>query len=1344
MTYGYSLGARCNRFIDCRSRLLLAWLLVATVLATFVQAGPSGIQAYPLKHSQSDDVVPLLRKQLLELASDSKVYSNAQANQVLVQGSDETQQLAERLLKALDQPGGVATDPAARSREVKGYRVEGDLPTLIKVLQKRFPSSTGARISADERTKQVIVVAPDAIQRQIAQALQTHQAPTTDVRPEENPAAVNAQTGLSHELRHITWRDLEGELVRLWSTQLLVTRARNGELVNVSITGGKDSQPVMQIDRRTGEVSFTGSGESIAHWRKIVQAIDSPRDGEQQTQLVPIRYAEPGIVQSTVSFLNQMVEKPEDETMQAVPLSRSGRKRNAADLVAMLFQQKGEPAKAAEPQNPAPPTPPRPGQPPAAAQPPAAQPLPDQPAPNQPAPAAPGQEPAPVTGPVDVTDLGLMGPVTVEILNDTIIIRGNKRDVERVKRLIEDLDRLAVETQPKIEVFQLQHINADAATVLVTELYTEILQERTGQVSIRSLSEPNAILLIGREESVNVVKSLIEKLDQPSPPASRFEVFRLKHMSALDAEQTIRNFFVNRPGTDTNLRAGIGARVQVIAEARTNTLIVQASPRDMEEVRRLIENIDVTETGTSAELRVFKLKNALADTLAAVLQAAISGQATTGGQQPGVQGQQQPQQGGTTTQGQPRLPPAALEFMMIDQEGGKLLRSGILTDVQVTADANNNSLIVRAPASSMELIAALIEQLDKLPDASAQVKVFTIVNGNATSLAQMLQQLFGQQVTAGQGTQNTSGLLGGFGQQLQTATGGGDSSLVPLRFAIDQRTNSIIASGSEGDLQVVETILLRLDESLDDRRLSVVRLRNTQASSVATAIQQYLTNLQQQVQQQLLSNQSISAFESVERQVFVIPENVTNSLIVSATPRFQEEILNVIKELDVRPPMVMVQVLIAEVLLSDTFEFGSELGFQDSLVFDRGKAVGSPPGSQNQSIPGFNFNPSDADNALSTTAGLTPGGYPNVRSYQQEALAGQSLTNFALGRSSAALPYSGLVLSAASESINILLRALQDEQRLQILSRPQIMTMHNQPAFVQVGANVGRPGPTTITAGVAQTSVNYVDTGLILSILPLINDDGVIVMGIEAQNSVLGPENDPNATELETGENQTTIIKPLNITQASTTISARDGQTVVFAGLITKQNEVQLRRVPYLSDIPVLGNLFKFQSNSETRRELLVVMTPHLVRSEEDVERIKTEESARMSWCLADVVNITGEWGLQGNNCGFCNSDAPLIFPDVDPTGTMGEPVPTGPPTPPLPPPPAPLTTPAPNTNSQSMDYGPTSGRRNSQRSTDDEPAFAPVTTDEASLRPSNSPYGSPPKEISPATYRVVRLPSPR
>ena len=120
-------------------------------------------------------------------------------------------------------------------------------------------------------------------------------------------------------------------------------------------------------------------------------------------------------------------------------------------------------------------------------------------------------------------------------------------------------------------------------------------------------------------------------------------------------------------------------------------------------------------------------------------------------------------------------------FKVVDQENGRLLRSGIMDDVQVTADPNINALLVRAPAESMELIAALIEELDQLPDMEALIKVFTVVNSDATNLAGMLQSLFGQQVTAGQG--NAQGIFG-FQQQTQAVQTAG--KYPPLLFQVVQ------------------------------------------------------------------------------------------------------------------------------------------------------------------------------------------------------------------------------------------------------------------------------------------------------------------------------------------------------------------------------------------------------------------------------------------------------------------------------------------------------------------------------------------------------------------------------
>ncbi|MDP6058691.1 MAG: secretin N-terminal domain-containing protein, partial [Pirellulaceae bacterium] len=509
----------------------------------------------------------------------------------------------------------------------------------------------------------------------------------------------------------------------------------------------------------------------------MTHAVDTAKAAAPgELQLVPIRNADPNKVQTVVSLI-RAAQNTKDGNVTAAVQAGAGRRGNDwnGQMLTKVFQQEN-----GQPLQPNPAT-----APPAAAQ------------PGAPAAAQPGA-PVGVGDELGVDDDGtggLLGPVQIEFLEglDIIIIRGRKRDVERVQRIIAEIEEKSKETQPIVEVHHLKHIDNEAAVTLVTELYDEILSARQGQVSIRALVEPNAILLIGRKESVEEVIKLIEKLDQPD--TGDFTIIRLKNISALDAEVTVRGFFVTRPGQDDNPRLGLGTQVKIIADYRTNSLIVQASPRDLGEIRRLVESIDADggETETSMEIKVFRLKNALALDLADALLGAIRGEIGTTGQQ--GQGQQQPGGGGaaTETQAQVRRPAGALEFKVVDQENGRLLRSGIMDDVQVTADPNINALLVRAPAESMELIAALIEELDQLPDMEALIKVFTVVNSDATNLAGMLQSLFGQQVTAGQG--NAQGIFG-FQQQTQAVQTAGEGSLVPLTFAVDIRTNSIIASGS--------------------------------------------------------------------------------------------------------------------------------------------------------------------------------------------------------------------------------------------------------------------------------------------------------------------------------------------------------------------------------------------------------------------------------------------------------------------------------------------------------------------------------------------------------------------
>lgn len=976
-----------------------------------------------------------------------------------------------------------------------------------------------------------------------------------------------AQGDQPYVLQHIASRDLEATLARTWK-QMQFQPEGQESVVSARLPGA--DRAVITIDHNRQFVRVQGDEKLTAEWQKVVAALDSKLPARNATRaLVPYQKADPVQIRRAVRLLEMA--------------QRSA--RTGAQSVAQV-QPDGQPPLEEEP----------------------VEEMPEEGMEEEPA----EEEPRPAVG------TGVR--IVINEATGQIIIIGRQEDVERVVRLLQDLEQSV--GKPYIEILPLKHISDRAVADLIAQIYDQVFA-RTARVTITPLTKPNALLLIGPQEGVEAVKELVARLDKPVPPSSQLKVFPLKHMNAVDAETIVRNFFVARaPGTDP--RPALGTQVNVVAEPRSNSLLVQASARDLAEVGELLRRIDVITTPKVLEVRVFKLRNSLAEDLAPVLQEAVTGEGgtTTGGNQQG-QNQQgaQPSGGGTAAS-----PGTAVQMLAVDGQARRIIESGILTDVQITADARANSLVVRGPASSMELIAALIDQLDQLPGQSASIKVFTLDNGDAQTLLNTLQQLFGQATNQGANANNI------FNQLSPLVSG--DNVLVPLRFSVDQRTNSIIASGAPSDLDVVERILLRLDESDVRRRTTTVyRLRNAPAADVSNAINQFLQN-QRQLQQALGQN-LVSQVEQIEREVVVVPEQVSNSLLVSATPRYYEEIKKIVEDLDRRPPMVVIQVVIAEVTLSNTDEFGVEWGLQDSLLFSRGL-----PGI------GFNFNNTNPLGNSSTDT--------------REQVAGQALTNFGVGRGST-LGYGGLVLSASNESVSMLIRALQQANRLQVLSRPQVQTLDNQPGFVQVGSRVPYVTSSQQTNFGIQNTTTFENVGLLLQVIPRTSPDGLIVMQISAEKSQLGPE----ATGVPTFISSTgqVIRSPqILINTAQTVVSAQSGQTVLLGGLITNNREQETRRTPYLSDIPVLGRLFRYDFEINRRTELLIIMTPHIVRNEEDVERINARESERMNWCLSDVANLHGDvsWA-KGGNSAWGERISPMIFPDQDPTGrvpTMGEPVP--------------------------------------------------------------------------------------
>lgn len=860
--------------------------------------------------------------------------------------------------------------------------------------------------------------------------------------------------------------------------------------------------------------------------------------------------------------------------------------------------------------------------------------------PNQQLPAE-QQPPQPQQPPPDLPSLigGLQGDVNVEALEDlgVLILRGNDKDVEAVMRVIREIERLSIGTTPEIHLLILKHVNSTALADLLNSVYESLSTLKRGEttpiktVQVVPVVKPNAVLILAPTNDMESILKLADQLDQPIDPTNEVEVFRLSSAVASQVVTQLTQFY-EEP-------TGLRPRVIATADARTNSVIIQASPRDLTEVANLIRKMDTPDSNAVSRMRVFPLRNAVAQDLAEVvnlsIQSVLNPPSTTG-----QLGAAPIAEGGETAQQLREAKSTVLEFLTIDGDRNSSVRSGILADIRITADSRTNSLLVTAPEQSMPLMEALINQLDLPSSNVAEIKVFTLANGDATAVVELLRALFEQQ----QQGQNQQGLQ---------VIGADDASstLIPLRFSVDVRTNSIIAIGGAEALRVIEAILLRLDESdIRQRQTTVIRLKNSPVQEVAEAINAFLTSQRDlaQIDPDLVSNT-----ELLEREIIVVPEIVTNSLLISATPRYFEEISDLVNKLDEAPPQVVIQAMLVEVELTNTDEFGVEIGVQDDILFDRSvitpenittvtetvtdAATGVQTTTQRiisqAATPGFNFN----NQPLGNNTQISPA-----------QVGEQALSNFSLGRVNGDLGFGGLVLSASSESLSVLLRALSARRTVHVLSRPQIRTLDNQEAVIQVGQQVPIVNGVNITSlGTANPLIIQDQAGIILTVTPRITPDDKIVMFVAAEKSAFTGNGVPIFTDAANGNVITSPIK--DITTARTTVSVTNGQTIVLGGMITRSDNTLERKVPILGDIPLIGQAFRFDSTSTRRTELLIFLTPRVVDNDADSELIKQIEAERLHFIEEEAELIHGPLYSVPPAVEFNPMMAPLIDPEVAP-----------------------------------------------------------------------------------------------
>jgi general secretion pathway protein D len=295
----------------------------------------------------------------------------------------------------------------------------------------------------------------------------------------------------------------------------------------------------------------------------------------------------------------------------------------------------------------------------------------------------------------------------------------------------------------------------------------------------------------------------------------------------------------------------------------------------------------------------------------------------------------------------------------------------------------------------------------------------------------------------------------------------------------------------------------------------------------------------QQAQQQFTIQGGIMA--DLLAPVTIVPDEVTNSLLIRATAQDWQVIQQAIQSLDLRPLQVVIEVIIAEVRRNDELNVGVAFSAIDDD--DRGGAVAELPGAI-------------SDDQFSLT-----------------------------------------FVRTGDIDVEATLSALASTGNLRIISRPIVLAQNNQEARILVGTEqpfvaVSRSLPTDQVQ--FDQVVQYREVGTALTILPTINEDGYVNLAVTQEVSSVTNETQFDAPVISTRE-------------ATTQILARNGQTVAIGGLVDRQRERLRSGIPFLKDIPILGYLFGTTREFDSTSELFLFLTPYIVTTDEDADRLRRE-----------------------------------------------------------------------------------------------------------------------------------------
>ena len=485
-----------------------------------------------------------------------------------------------------------------------------------------------------------------------------------------------------------------------------------------------------------------------------------------------------------------------------------------------------------------------------------------------------------------------------------------------------------------------------------------------------------------------------------------------------------------------------------------------------------------------------------------------------------------------------------------------VLRPLMSTEAQLAAYPQANVLIVSDRASNVTRLLEIIQRIDQATDND--VEVITLQNAPASDVVQVLNTL------------------------MQADASGQNGA--PLKLVADERTNSILMSGDKGERLRVRALSAQLDVPLETGNTQVIYLRYAKAKDVSDELKGYVSDLQKQsAKGGAAGAQGGGGAGGGGLDISVIPDDRTNSLVITAPPKIMRSVQDVISKLDIRRAQVLVQAIQAEL----TSDKSAELGVTWVADAANSGAVGL----------------TDFSN---TGAGIVGVGQ------QALAAANAGSSGVAGATGTAFTPPQGLTLGVGKIASNggfsfaALIRALSGDADTNILSTPSVVTLDNEEATIKVTQKVPfvTGQYTNAVAGSASSTTGAVinpfqtvdrqDVGITLKITPQINEGNSVLLKIDQSVSDL--------TGTSIGGQPVT-----NEREITTSILANSGEIVVLGGLIDNNLIESEQQVPILGSIPLIGNLFKYRSTTNTKRNLMVFLQPTILR-DSDTEKYYTND----------------------------------------------------------------------------------------------------------------------------------------